>query len=237
MSCSWSDEMKTVDGFLPSTHGFRFRNAWPKGTPAIVIDAGVRTIRLGDANSGLCGGMALAAADLYAAGRAPVPWTTPPAGGTVAFRYLSRRLLDSWNVPTGLATFAYWAATPDDDSLFGLRPGVRRMTIRHELPRVRRRIDAGRLVLLGLVTVRSTAPSELARCHIVLAYGWAREGASMTLAVYDPNSPRRDDVTIVIDTTDLDGSTAIQHDVRIRRPIRGVFVLPYQVHDPGPVAA
>src|SRR6187401_1018617 len=121
--------MATVHGFLPSSHGFRFRNAWPRGTPAFVIETGVGSLRFGDANSGLCGGMALAVADLHAAGRRPRTWTTPPASGTAAFGYLARRLIDSWGIPAGPARFAYWAVTPDQDTVFGLRAGTGRMTI------------------------------------------------------------------------------------------------------------
>jgi hypothetical protein len=228
--------MATIDGFLPSSHGFRFRNSWPRGTPAVVIDVGVGTMRLGDANSGLCGGMALAAADLHAAGRHPRRWTTPPAGGTEAFRYLSRRLLASWGVPAGPARFAYWALTPDQDTIFGLRAGLRRLTIRDELPRVEAGIGRGRPVLLGLVTVRSATPAQLAECHIVLAYGCTRTAGRAEVAVYDPNSPGRDDLAIGVDTTDPGGARPLVHNVGLRRPIRGFFVLPYRVADPTPVA-
>ena len=227
---------KRVDGFLPSTHGFRFRNAWPDATPVVVVDAGVGTIRLGDANDGLCGGMALAAADLYAAGRRPRAWTTPPAGGSAAFRYFARRLLASWGIPAGPAKFAYWAATPDGDTLFGLRPGLARLTIRDELPRVRAAVDRGRPALLGLVTVRSPTPAQLGNCHIVLAYGYSDDDCRVRVDVYDPNSPRRDDIALALDTSHPGSRTPIEHNVRISRPIRGFFVLPYRKADPAPVA-
>ena len=228
--------METVHGFLPSSHGFWFRNAWPRGTPTFVVETGVGSLRFGDANSGLCGGMALAVADLHAAGRRPRRWTTPPVSGTDAFRYLTRRLIDSWGIPAGPARFAYWAVTPDHDTVFGLRAGTRRMTIDDELPRIEAGIGRQRPVLLGLVTVRSAAPAQLAKCHIVLAYGCTRTAGVTRIAVYDPNSPRRDDIAIVVATTDGGGPAVISHNVGIRRPIRGVFVLPYRTADPAPVA-
>ena len=91
-------------------------------------------------------------------------------------------------------------------------------------------------MLLGLVTVRSATPAQLAECHIVLAYGCTRAAGRAEVAVYDPNSPGRDDITIGVDTTDPGGATPLTHNVGLRRPIRGFFVLPYRVADPAPVA-
>ena len=69
---SWSDWGLATrpTPFLPSTHGLRYGNRWPAGT-ALVRLPDPFGITLGDANSGMCGGMALAAADLYRAGAAP----------------------------------------------------------------------------------------------------------------------------------------------------------------------
>jgi hypothetical protein len=219
--------------FLPSTHGLRYGNRWPSGTALVRLPEPFG-ITLGDANSGMCGGMALAAADLYRAGRLPAATTTPPAAGTPAFNYLRDRLITSWDIPWGVATFASWSMTPDD-SFFGI-PGVGRRTLRDQLPKVRAAIDAGGLVLLGLVTVHTFNLGEIGRNHTVLGYRHQTGPGSTSIAVYDPNSPGRDDVGITIDTDAAD-APRITHNVGIKLPIRGFFVLPLATADPTPVAA
>ena len=53
-----------VAGFLPSTHGFAFSNAWPV-TPARRWNLGLVEIGIGNASLGLCGGMVFAARDRF----------------------------------------------------------------------------------------------------------------------------------------------------------------------------
>jgi hypothetical protein len=179
--------------------------------------------------------MALAAADLYRAGRRPAEWTTPPGPDTPAFAYLRSRLLASWDVPAGAARFVSWTAWPDADT-FGLA-GVGRMTVRDQLPKLRIALGAGAVALLGLVTVRTVNPRLIGKNHIVLAYGCETGPTAVTIAVYDPNSPHRDDIRITVDTTTGGGPARITHNVGIRLPIRGLFVLPVPPGDPTPVAA
>jgi hypothetical protein len=222
-----------IASFLPTSSGFRFANRWPAGTPLLRLPGPI-PITLGDANSGLCGGMALAVADLFHAHRPPAPWTTPPAAGTPAFAYLRERLIASWDLPWGATTFASWAMSPDGDTFFGLS-GLGRRTI-GQLPRLRAGLDAGSPVMLGLVTVHTFDAVELGKCHIVLAYGYDAGPTSCTVSVYDPNSPRRDDIRITIATTTGGDAPRITHNVNIKRPIRGCFVLPSPPADPTPVA-
>jgi hypothetical protein len=210
----------------------RYGNRWPPGTALLRLPRPF-AITLGDANSGMCGGMALAAADLYRAGRLPAATTTPPATGTAAFNYLRDRLIASWDLPWGAATFASWSMTPDD-TFFGI-PGVGRRTVREQLPKARAAIDAGGLVLLGLVTVHTFNLAEIGRNHTVLGYRYRTGPGSVSIAVYDPNSPGRDDVGITVDTAGDDGAR-ITHNVGIKLPIRGFFVLPLTTADPTPVA-
>jgi hypothetical protein len=227
--------MSSVAAFLPSTHGFQFPNAWPKGTPIVVLPTPVGDLKLGDANSGLCGGMAMAAADLFYANRHPPADSSPPAGGSAQFEYLSSRLFDSWNIPQGPITFAYWAVTLDHDTGFIVdRPGVSHMTISDQIPPLKSMIDQGHPCLLGLVTVRDV--TELGKCHIVLAYRYETEGSVFTTYVYDPNSPGNDSVFISLDTSSPEHSTPINHTVNIDDPIRGFFVLQYSFKDPSSIA-
>jgi hypothetical protein len=222
-----------IASFLPTTNGFRFANRWPPGSPLIRLPGPIG-ITLGDANSGLCGGLALAVADLHHAHRPPAPWTVAPAPGTPGFAYLRDRLIASWDLPWGAATFATWAMSPDADTFFGLS-GLGSRTL-DEVPKLRAGLDAGAPVLLGLVTVHTFNPAELGKCHIVLAYGYDAGPSSVAVRVYDPNSPLRDDIRITIDTTTGDGAPRITHNVNIKRPLRGCFVLPITPADPTAVA-
>jgi hypothetical protein len=231
---TWCDGATFVTGFLPSINGFRFANRWPHGTPFVRLPGPI-PITLGDASSGLCGGMALAVADLFHAHRPPPPWTSPPGAGSAGFAYLRARLIDSWDVPWGAARFLSWAMSPDGDTFPGLA-GLGRRTLR-ELPKLRAALDAGAPVLLGLVTVHSFQPAEVAHCHIVLAHGYDAAPSSLTVAVYDPNSPGRDDIRITVDTPTGGKRPRIKHNVGLRRPIRGCFVLPTVPQDPAALTA
>ncbi len=96
-----------VAGFKPSRSGLHFPNSFPQGTPAVQgipasIDIpGDGSLAVNDAGNGLCGGMALTVIDYLAAGIDPPADTSPPEPGSALYRHLVRRLLDSWNLPTG----------------------------------------------------------------------------------------------------------------------------------------
>jgi hypothetical protein len=125
---------------------------------------------------------------------------------------------------------------PDRDTFPGLT-GLGRRTVRDQLPKLRAALDAGAPVLLGLVTVHTYDPTQLAKCHIVLAYGYSAAPRALAIAVYDPNSPCRDDIRITVDTTTGSGAAKIAHNVHIRLPIRGCFVLPTVPEDPPALTA
>jgi hypothetical protein len=68
--------------------------------------------------------------------------------------------------------------------------------VTQEWPKVRQEIDAGHPSPLGVVKVKSVNPFDLKHNHQVLAYGYDLVGSSLTLRLYDPNQPGRDDVTL-----------------------------------------
>ncbi|MFL6136675.1 MAG: hypothetical protein ACJ74O_02615 [Frankiaceae bacterium] len=230
--------MALIRDFLPSTHGLRFPNSWPAGTPDVVVHVPiVGAVSLGDASNGLCGGMAFTAADLYVAGRQPPAQASAPAGQSPLFNYVMDRLLASFHVPGGILTYYYWANAPDHDTGFGplSRPGLARMTIHDQIPRITDDLDSGRPVPLGLVTVRSLNPGDLRHCHQVLAYGYEWSGSRITIHVYDPNQPGNDDVTIALDTSSPSRTTPIESTVHCD-PIRGFFRTTYEWADPRAIA-
>ena len=98
-----------------------------------------------------------------------------------------------------------------------------------ELPRVRRSIDAGRPVVLGLVGARDL--DQVARNRQVVAYGYDDEGAGpgappMRLFVYDSHHP---DTEI---TLDLDPDRRHWEASADDGPWRGLFVQDYMRERP-----
>ena len=73
-------------------------------------------INIGNAAAGLCGGMVFAALDYWHTGI--LPPATRPAPGEPPYRYIVRRLVDSWHLPAGVAQYYQWMNLPDGDSGF-----------------------------------------------------------------------------------------------------------------------
>jgi hypothetical protein len=168
---------------------------------------------IGNAALGLCGGMVFAALDYWHAGR--LPPADQPAPGTPLYRFVVRRLIQSWHTPAGVAGY-YRGMLSSDASLA-------RRTISRQWPRVRALLDDGQPAPLGLVTTASASPLLLGRNHQVLAYSYVLDGADVTLAVYDPNSGPDDGVVIRFSTTRAE----FAHTVSIGWPVRGFFLTRY----------
>jgi hypothetical protein len=179
-----------VPGFLPSTCGFRFANCFLSQPLLRIPLAGLGHLRVGDASRGLCGGMVFATCDFFEQGRPPPENCEPPDYGSPLFAYLVRRLFYSFHLPWGPLRYYHGMASGDAP--------LHRRTVRREWPRVRRELDAGRLAALGLIRPRSRNPLRLGENHQVLAYGYGlhEESGALVLAIYDPNHPGRDDLTL-----------------------------------------
>ncbi len=198
--------------FLPSRHGFAFANSWP-AAPAISVRTPAGPVGIGNAARGLCGGMVFAALDYWRAGR--LPPVVQPAPGTPLYRFVVRRLIESWRIPAGVAGYYRGMLSSDAD--------LARRTVSRHWPRIRALLDDGQPAPLALVTVISANPLLLGRNHQVLAYGYALDGAEVTLAVYDPNSGPDDGVVIRFSTT----RAGFSHTVNIGWPVRGFFLTRY----------
>ena len=168
---------------------------------------GVISIPIGDASNGLCGGMAFAARDYFEAGRIPPNGTTAPGEGRL-FDFLCERLFDSFDLPMGPARYLELMSPllADGESIWsraGLLPHGRAWrTIRDEWPKVRADIDTGHPSPLCLIKVKSSDPRQLKQDHQVLAYGYDLTGGVLTLRLYDPNQPGRDDVVLSLGLLD-----------------------------------
>ena len=231
-----------VPGFLPSTHGFAFPNAWPSIPIRQFRLGNVATLNIGDAANGLCGGMSFTVADLKAAGMAPGTQPMPPAGSE-RFRYIVDRQIASFD-DGRLPLRFYGLMSPtrsDRESMLaellgylGIDRHSRTWTmVRIEWPRIKAALDAGRLAMVGLVRVVSADPVDLSKNHQVIAYGYDTDGTTVTLRIADPNWARDDGVTLGFDTADPKGVTRPAW-ARPDTPPTCFFLAPYTSTDPAP---
>jgi hypothetical protein len=229
--------MPSAGSFLPSRNAFGFPNAWP-AQPAITVGTPFGQLNLGNAKGGLCGGMVFAALDYWYAGRTP-PAEQPPAGDPL-YRYVVRRLIESWRLPAGVAQYYQWMNLPDGDRAFSVlgrrvvtERGLAWRTITVQLPRIKDDLDGGIPAPLGVVTVASANPADLRFNHQVLAYGYEVCGDTVTLRVYDPNRGSDDGTFLRLDTGDPERRTSITHNLGLgQRPVRGFFRTVYRRSTP-----
>lgn len=192
-------ESNVIPGFLPSTHGLRFANRFPPGPTVRFGPIDPRWIGIGDASAGLCGGMVWFVRERFEAGQ-PIPTDTEaPANGSPLFRALVNRQVRSLDWLRAPLRFWWMGA-------IGLERAARR-TRDVEAPRIRADIDAGHLVRIGLVRHHGLSPRAMTQSHQVVAYAYAVEGDAVTLRIYDPNWPRRDDVSVTLDAGGASQST------------------------------
>jgi hypothetical protein len=184
-------ESQAVPGFLPSTHGLHFANRFPPGPTVRFGPLDPRWIGIGDASAGLCGGMAWLVRERFEAGQPVPPDTDVPANGSPLFGVLVRRQVRSLE----------WFRTPLGFWWIGASGAERtaQRTREREWPEIRATIDSGRLAMVGLVRHQGPNPLNLKKSHQVVAYAYSIEAGTITLRVYDPNWPNRDDVAVIIE--------------------------------------
>jgi hypothetical protein len=192
-------ESRVVASFLPSVSGLHFANRFPTGPTVRIGPLPLpRPFGIGDAASGLCGGMAWFVRERFEGGHPVPPDPEPPANGSPLFRALVRRQVQSLELMR--TPLGFWR--------MGARgTGILHRTREQEWPRIRRSIDANRLAMIGLVRSKGINPLKLTKNHQVLCYGYAIADGTVRLRIYDPNWPNRDDVTIVIEPNRISQST------------------------------
>jgi hypothetical protein len=196
---------RAVPGFLPTTFGFRFANDFPHVPVRHIGIPGVVSVPIGDASNGLCGGMAFAARDYFEQGRQPPQDVLTAPGQGPLFDYLVDRLFDSFDLPFGPARYLELMnpVLPNGETALSrlrLAPHGRGWRMKNqEWPAIRADIDAGHPSPLGLVKVKSINPIDLKEDHQVLAYAYELTAGVLSLELYDPNWPGRNDVTMSLD--------------------------------------
>ena len=192
-------DSNAVPGFVPSAHGLHFANRFPAGPTLRFGPIDPRWIGIGDAADGLCGGMAWLVRERFEAGL-PLPGDRQaPANGSPLFRALVRRQVLSLDWLRTPLRF-WWMGSLGPERAAG-------RSVEVEWPRIRADIDAGRLSMVGLVRHSGLNPFQLTRSHQVLAFGYQVAARSVTLRLYDPNWPGRDDVAVRLTPGGLHEST------------------------------
>jgi len=227
-----------VDGFAPSSHGFAFPNQFPENVALTTIDLGVCKLPIGDASNGLCGGMAFGARDYFEAGVAIPSDTDPPVGqGNPVYDYLVRRLVDTFDLPHLPATLLAIMnpAYPDHDGgLLGHMgaDGRARLMARSEFAKIRTAIDAGTPCPICVIKTKAANPAALGQNHQVLVYGYQVDGSQLTLWIYDPNNPGRDDAGFLLDIGHTDRTIDVGASIADLSPVYCYVVTNYQPATP-----
>ncbi len=232
-----------VPGFAPSASAFHFANSFPHVPLREFNLSGIATLSIGDAANGLCGGMSYTAVDLFTAGVASPPDTSPPPEGTPAFDFLVQRQIDSFD--DGVAPLRFFElmapSRPDREPSWGDVVGAvgvdahsrTHVMIDEEWPGIREDLDNASLCPLGLVRVVSADPTLLGRNHQVVAFGYDLDGTALSLRIYDPNWPNDDTVTLSLDVGDPGGSVTPVYS-KPDAPVLCFFRTAYAPRDPTP---
>jgi hypothetical protein len=223
----------SVPGFLPSIHGLAFPNAFPPGPTLTLGPFDPRIVGFGDASAGLCGGMALTARDLWAAGLTAPREPVPPVNGSARFRAIVRRQVESldWlRVPLRYLDLQAWRPEPPRGLARLIhREPPRVETVRREWPRIRAELAAGHPAVVGLIRATGSSPWRLTQNHQVLAWAWEEAPGTILLRVYDPNHPGSDDIELRI--TVAEGGAPWRDRIRLEQssgePLLGFFLQPY----------
>ncbi len=202
-----------VHGFLPSRHGFRFANRWPRG--AATLKVGRWRIPIGDTARGLCGGMIFAARDRFERGEDGSRDTEPPPRGTALFEEIVDRQLASFFFL--IVPFRFWRAAAGNERR------RHRETADGAWPAIRAEIDAGRPAMIGLVRLATRNPLAPLG-HQVVGFRYEESAARITIGVYDPNHPGDDGVEIHVRRRANGGLELTQST---GEPLIGLLSLPY----------
>jgi hypothetical protein len=181
--------------------------------------------------------MAFVVRDYYEAKQAVPPDTdpNPPAPDTPLYKFIVHRLLDSFNLPFGLGRYLelMQPAFPDVGPGFGL-PGRASVMVRDEWPHIKSDLDAGILVPLGLVKVKSSKPPDLCKNHQVLAYGYDVDGTDVTIWLYDPNYTNNDGVNLKFSIASIQVPVPVVYTPADAEGVNCFFRTPYNPAPPPP---
>jgi hypothetical protein len=201
-------------------NGFNFDNSFVLPFPTVIKIPLVGEVDIKAAVYGLCGGMSFASLDYHYAGK-PTP-DFPSAAGlhTSYLVYLWDRQVDSFGLFV-IPRMIEWMQL-DDKTVAG-------NTARKEVPKMRRQLDKGSPVVLGLV--RAQGISNPTENHQVLAIGYDFNETTrqLTINLCDPNYHRQGSTLSMNLAAPSQGIQAVQST---GEPLRGLFVINYHAQQP-----
>ena len=174
--------------------------------------------------------MAFVVRDYYEA-RQPIPADTqPPPGGSPLYRFIVRRLMDSFNLPLGITRYIelMQPAFPDVGLGFGLPPAPASWSATSGRLIPDRPRPATRSRSAWSLSSQAVARPTCARTTRCWRYGYDLDGTDLTLWLYDPNyaeSRRRQP-----EAQHRQHRGASSADLHPRR--RCVLLLPHAVYSP-----
>lgn len=201
--------------FSPTQDGFSFVNRFEFKFPVQFKLPLGGMIDLTQVVYGLCGGMCFSALDYFYANQALPEETQVSRIDNKLFVYLADRQMDSMSIPVLLKVIRWMVS---EDRYIGLRMS------RYELPKLRRRLDKGEPVVLGLIRVAGLG--DPTRNHQVLAtgYDYDQDSKIMVVHLYDPNHPGKEP-TITLDLKHP--SAGIPMSQSTGEFLRGFFTINY----------
>lgn len=167
--------------FKPQKHAFKFGNRFRNevrvfGSDKIPIIGKYLKME----TNGLCGGMAFSALDYYYSDR---PTPTVVSANSQLRKYLLKRQLDSFKYRDSWRFFRWTRKSSRD---------IASKTLKNEIPKVKKSIDRGKPVVIGLVGATKLADIGNEN-HQVICYGYDINSSGGTeLCIYDPNCPPDD---------------------------------------------
>lgn len=180
----------TTTEFDPELYAFRFPNNFVNELFTLGVSVGFWSASKDIETEGRCGGMAFTSLDSFHA-RRPVPPLTPrdfpnsdvPPDGHPLADYIYARQKDSVFRGRGMldgAKFLRWSGKSTTTLV--------RKTQTQEIPKIRRSIDAGEPLVLGLIG--ETEHHQQTNNHQVVCYGYeVPTPGDVELHIYDPNEP------------------------------------------------
>lgn len=222
-----------VQRFMPSYHGFLFSSAQLAVPDTLVQLPGGSQLPLSSIAPNLSGGLAYMAADYYWAGARPPQTTVPPLSTDPLMNMLINRQLSSFD--PGRVSYIFGVMSPnvpsaDPEGLSFVPSASRaRAVLLTEWPRIERDLRLGLLVPLAIIA--TVTPDARIMGYLgkqVMCYGYdLLDGnpRTVTLWLYDPNLPGRDDVQLRFDLTPT--SQAMRLGYSDDLPVAAFFHAPY----------
>jgi hypothetical protein len=206
---------KNLTTFVPSTHGFHFRNGISM-TPKFLRP-------IFDLKFGVCGGMCWATLDRYFDEEPTDSAATAPLPGSALYKELFWRQMDSTSSWRWFKTIV-WQNTFDKK--------LAELTQKQEWPKVKKLIDEGTPITLCLIQCLPIIGIPTAN-HQVLAVGYRVDNTSpdkpIYISIYNPNWPDKDTATLYMtgEGSNAEWKTYVPNTDASKK-LRGFFIIPHE---------